>query len=115
MSKAGSSESALARMGCAGVFGTHKSSVASFHRYNMPPVCMVCMACLMNVPRQAPPDRKSIGAEVNYGVRFDTQTQADGFLSELAVELSRRMAAEGVLGRALTLKIMKQRDVSGVA
>lgn len=70
------------------------------------------MACLMNVPRQAPPDRKSIGAEVNYGVRFDTQAQADGFLSELAVELSRRMAAEGVLGRALTLKIMKQRDVS---
>lgn len=67
----------------------------------------------MNVPRQAPPDRKSIGAEVNYGVRFDTQAQADGFLSELAVELSRRMAAEGVLGRALTLKIMKQRDVSG--
>ena len=69
---------------------------------------------LMNVLRQAPPDRKSIGAEVNYGVRFDTQAQADGFLSELAVELSRRMAAEGVLGRALTLKIMKQRDVSWV-
>lgn len=65
-----------------------------------------------NTLLQAPPDRKSIGAEVNYGVRFDTQTQADGFLAELAVELSRRMAAEGVLGRALTLKIMKQRDVS---
>lgn len=61
---------------------------------------------------QAPPDRKSIGAEVNYGVRFDTQDQANGFLSELAGELSRRMAAEGVVGRALTLKIMKQRDVS---
>ena len=72
------------------------------------------MVCLVNVSRQAPPDRKSIGAEVNYGVRFDTQAQADGFLSELAVELSRRMAAEGVLGRALTLKIMKQRDVSRV-
>ncbi len=63
-------------------------------------------------PSQAPPDRKSIGAEVNYGVRFDTQAQADGFLAELAVELSRRMAVEGVLGRAVTLKIMKQRDVS---
>lgn len=61
---------------------------------------------------QAPPDRKSIGAEVNYGVRFDTQDQANGFVSELAGELSRRMAAEGVVGRALTLKIMKQRDVS---
>lgn len=61
---------------------------------------------------QAPPDRKSIGAEVNYGVRFDTQDQANGFLSELALELSKRMAAEGVVGRALTLKIMKQRDVS---
>lgn len=45
-------------------------------------------------------------------MRFDTQAQADGFLSELAVELSRRMATEGVVGRALTLKIMKQRDVS---
>ena len=60
---------------------------------------------------QAPPDRKSIGAEVNYGVRFDTQSQADEFLSKLAVELSSRMAGEGVVGRALTLKIMKQRDV----
>ncbi|CAM9347459.1 unnamed protein product, partial [Hapterophycus canaliculatus] len=65
-------------------------------------------------PVQAPPDRKSIGAEVNYGVRFDTQAQAVGFLSELAVELSRRMAAEGVLGRALTLKIMKQKDGVGL-
>ncbi|CAM9559652.1 unnamed protein product [Ectocarpus sp. 4 AP-2014] len=65
-------------------------------------------------PVQAPPDRKSIGAEVNYGVRFDTQTQADGFLSELAEELSRRMVTEGVLGRALTLKIMKQRDGVGL-
>lgn len=49
---------------------------------------------------------------MNYGVRFDTQAQADGFLSKLAVELSIRMATEGVVGRALTLKIMKQRDVS---
>ncbi|CAM9675855.1 unnamed protein product [Scytosiphon promiscuus] len=65
-------------------------------------------------PVQAPPDRKSIGAEVNYGVRFDTQAQASGFLSELAVELSRRMATEGVLGRALTLKIMKQKDGVGL-
>eukprot|EP00752_Nemacystus_decipiens_P004206 g3844.t1 len=65
-------------------------------------------------PVQAPPERKSIGAEVNYGVRFDTHAQADGFLSELAVELSRRMATEGVLGRALTLKIMKQRDGVGL-
>lgn len=45
-------------------------------------------------------------------MRFDNQDQANGFLSELALELSRRMAAEGVVGRALTLKIMKQRDVS---
>ncbi|CAN0510734.1 unnamed protein product, partial [Ectocarpus sp. 8 AP-2014] len=71
-------------------------------------------SALLKTARQAPPDRKSIGAEVNYGVRFDTQTQADGFLSELAEELSRRMVAEGVLGRALTLKVMKQRDGVGL-
>ncbi|CAM9509641.1 unnamed protein product, partial [Laminaria digitata] len=65
-------------------------------------------------PVQAPPDRKSIGAEVNYGVRFDTQEQANAFLSELALELSKRMAAEGVVGQALTLKIMKQRDGVGL-
>lgn len=45
-------------------------------------------------------------------MRFDTQAQADDFLSKLAAELSGRMEVEGVVGRALTLKLMKQRDVS---
>lgn len=61
---------------------------------------------------QAPPDRKSIGAEVSYGIRFKMQAQAEDFMGNLAVELSNRMHAEGVVGRALTIKLMKQRDVS---
>ncbi|MCJ1310140.1 deoxycytidyl transferase [Agyrium rufum] len=52
--------------------------------------------------------RKSVSAEVNWGVRFATQEQADEFVVCLAEELHKRLLSEGVKGRQFTMKIMRR-------
>jgi DNA repair protein REV1 len=52
--------------------------------------------------------RKSVSAEVNWGIRFVTQQQADEFVQCLCDELSRRLLEQGVKGRYLTMKIMRR-------
>ncbi|KAK7513032.1 hypothetical protein IWZ03DRAFT_425749 [Phyllosticta citriasiana] len=52
--------------------------------------------------------RKSVSAEVNWGVRFANHEQADDFIHNLSGELHRRLAKENVKGRQLTMKIMKR-------
>ncbi|KAF1983600.1 DNA repair protein [Aulographum hederae CBS 113979] len=52
--------------------------------------------------------RKSVSAEVNWGVRFENQVQVDEFIENLCGELSRRLLKEGVKGRQITMKIMKR-------
>lgn len=52
--------------------------------------------------------RKSVSAEVNWGIRFVTQEQADEFVQSLCEELHRRLVSENVKGRQLTLKIMRR-------
>ena len=52
--------------------------------------------------------RKSVSAEVNWGVRFATQEQADEFVLNLCEELHRRLLNEGVKGRQLTVKLMRK-------
>ena len=52
--------------------------------------------------------RKSVSAEVNWGIRFVTQQQADEFVQCLCDELSRRLLEQGVKGRQLTMKIMRR-------
>ena len=52
--------------------------------------------------------RKSVSAEVNWGIRFVTQEQADEFVQSLCEEVHRRLLNEGVKGRQLTLKIMRK-------
>ena len=52
--------------------------------------------------------RKSVSAEVNWGVRFATQEQADEFVLCLCEELQKRLVNEGVKGRQLTMKIMRR-------
>ena len=52
--------------------------------------------------------RKSVSAEVNWGVRFATQEQADEFVQCLCDELHKRLVNEGVKGRQLTMKIMRK-------
>lgn len=55
-----------------------------------------------------PAKRKTIGAECNYGVRFDGPYGIDHFVTSLADEVQKRMEKVGVRGRHLTLKV-KQR------
>ena len=54
------------------------------------------------------PIRKSVSAEVNWGIRFVTQDQVDEFIQSLADELHKRLLNEGVKGRQLTMKIMRR-------
>ncbi|KAF2807937.1 DNA repair protein [Mytilinidion resinicola] len=52
--------------------------------------------------------RKSVSAEVNWGVRFENQDQADEFVGSLCAELSKRLLKERVKGRQFTMKIMRR-------
>ena len=51
-------------------------------------------------------ERKSIGAEVNYGIRFKTGDDCAQFLEQLSAEVGSRMEKAGVRGRCITLKLM---------
>ena len=52
--------------------------------------------------------RKSVSAEVNWGIRFVTQEQAEEFVQSLCEELHKRLLNEQVNGRQLTMKIMRR-------
>lgn len=52
--------------------------------------------------------RKSVSAEVNWGVRFENQEQVDEFIESLCSELRRRLVKENVKGRQLTVKVMRR-------
>lgn len=57
--------------------------------------------------------RRSLGAEVNWGVRLDGQADAERFVLQLANEVWARLEATGLRGRCLTLKIKKRREGEG--
>ncbi|KAH9875515.1 hypothetical protein J1614_004251 [Plenodomus biglobosus] len=52
--------------------------------------------------------RKSVSAEVNWGVRFENQEQADEFIASLCGELQKRLLKEKVKGKQFTMKIMRR-------
>lgn len=52
--------------------------------------------------------RKSVSAEVNWGVRFENQEQADEFITSLCGELQKRLIKERVKGKQFTMKIMRR-------
>lgn len=52
--------------------------------------------------------RKSVSAEVNWGIRFTNQDQAEDFMRSLCEELHRRLVENLVKGKQLTLKIMRR-------
>lgn len=52
--------------------------------------------------------RKSVSAEVNWGIRFISQLEAEEFVQNLCIELQRRLIDQGVRGRQLTMKIMRK-------
>ncbi|KAL7463117.1 hypothetical protein ACHAXS_003497, partial [Conticribra weissflogii] len=59
-----------------------------------------------------PGPRKSIGAECNYGVRFNGPYGVDYMMIGLAKEVEKRMATAGVRGSKITLKVMKSKDAT---
>ena len=52
--------------------------------------------------------RKSVSAEVNWGIRFINQPEAEEFVKNLCGELHKRLMNEAVKGRQLTVKIMRK-------
>ncbi|XP_052820152.1 DNA repair protein REV1-like [Mya arenaria] len=54
--------------------------------------------------------RKSVSAEVNYGIRFTTNREADQFLQELSEEVCRRLTSIHMKGKTITLKLMVRRQ-----
>ncbi|CCM04532.1 uncharacterized protein FIBRA_06713 [Fibroporia radiculosa] len=52
--------------------------------------------------------RKSVSCDINYGIRFENNEQAEAFISQMAEEVARRLNNIGMIGRSLTLKIMKR-------
>ncbi|XP_036912680.1 DNA repair protein REV1 isoform X5 [Sturnira hondurensis] len=57
-------------------------------------------------PVRTEKERKSISAEINYGIRFTQPKEAEAFLTNLSQEIQRRLEAAGMKGKRLTLKIM---------
>lgn len=51
-------------------------------------------------------ERKSVSAEVNYGIRFKSQEDCSKFLEQLSGEVAQRLEKLGVRGRTVTLKLM---------
>ncbi|PKS12000.1 hypothetical protein jhhlp_001296 [Lomentospora prolificans] len=54
------------------------------------------------------PPRKSVSAEVSWGIRFIKQAEAEEFMMNLCQELERRLLNEQVKGRNLTVKVMRR-------
>lgn len=54
------------------------------------------------------PPRKSVSAEVNWGIRFISQEEAEEFITNLCKELEKRLLNERVKGSQLTMKIMRR-------
>ncbi len=57
-------------------------------------------------------ERKSVSAEVNYGIRFKTMTDCLNFLEQLSGEVASRMERLNVRGRCITLKLMVRAETA---
>ena len=60
-----------------------------------------------------PAERKTIGAECNYGVRFDGPYGVDYMMMGLAKEVEKRMTNVRVLGRHITVKVKERQPGAG--
>ncbi|XP_031567842.1 DNA repair protein REV1-like [Actinia tenebrosa] len=55
-------------------------------------------------------ERKSVSAEINYGMRFTKESEAEHFIDELSREVQKRLKECGVKGRSITLKLKVRRQ-----
>ncbi|XP_008294605.1 DNA repair protein REV1 [Stegastes partitus] len=51
-------------------------------------------------------ERKSVSAEMNYNIRFTKVDEAECFLTNLSMEVQKRLQEAGLKGRRVTLKVM---------
>ncbi|XP_070770929.1 DNA repair protein REV1 [Enoplosus armatus] len=51
-------------------------------------------------------ERKSVSAEMNYNIRFTKVDEAECFLTNLSMEVQKRLQEAGLRGRRVTLKVM---------
>ncbi|KAI3986971.1 hypothetical protein MKX01_039906 [Papaver californicum] len=58
-------------------------------------------------------ETKSVGADVNWGVRFNDTKDSRNFLLNLCNEVSLRLQGCGLQGRTITLKVKKRRKDAG--
>lgn len=56
-------------------------------------------------------ERKSISAEVNYGIRFTSDAEADIFLRQIVQEVHSRLLEARMKGKNITLKYMVSKSV----
>ncbi|CAH1257907.1 DNA repair protein REV1-like isoform X2 [Branchiostoma lanceolatum] len=54
-------------------------------------------------------ERKSVSAEINYGIRFTKDTEAETFMYNLAEEVQRRLQKAGLKGKTVTVKVMARK------
>uniref|UniRef100_A0A4W5NAN1 DNA repair protein REV1 n=1 Tax=Hucho hucho TaxID=62062 RepID=A0A4W5NAN1_9TELE len=57
-------------------------------------------------PVRSEKERKSVSAEMNYNIRFTQVDEAELFLTNLSMEVQKRLQGAGLRGRRLTLKVM---------
>ncbi|KAL0963484.1 hypothetical protein UPYG_G00307040 [Umbra pygmaea] len=57
-------------------------------------------------PVRSQKERKSVSADMNYNIRFTQVDEAHSFLTNLSMEVQKRLQGAGLKGRRLTLKIM---------
>ncbi|KAF7327651.1 hypothetical protein MKEN_00344500 [Mycena kentingensis (nom. inval.)] len=53
-------------------------------------------------------EQQSVSVEVNYGIRFKTDEEAETCIRTIAEEVANKLEAAGKVGRSITLKIMKR-------
>uniref|UniRef100_A0A8C2C7N3 DNA repair protein REV1 n=1 Tax=Cyprinus carpio TaxID=7962 RepID=A0A8C2C7N3_CYPCA len=57
-------------------------------------------------PVRSEKERKSVSAEMNYNIRFTQVEEAESFLTDLSMEVQKRLEGAGLRGRRITLKVL---------
>ncbi|MCJ8732420.1 hypothetical protein PDJAM_G00211280 [Pangasius djambal] len=60
-------------------------------------------------PVRSEKERKSVSAEMNYNIRFTKVEEAETFLTNLSMEVQKRLQGAGLRGRRVTLKVMMRK------
>uniref|UniRef100_A0AAY4DVS1 DNA repair protein REV1 n=1 Tax=Denticeps clupeoides TaxID=299321 RepID=A0AAY4DVS1_9TELE len=60
-------------------------------------------------PVRSEKERKSVSAEMNYNIRFTKVEEAEKFLTNLSMEVQKRLQTAGLKGRRVTLKVMMRK------